>query len=247
MSELDPVDTTAVTEELKVETPEGFIALDKHQKDVNVQHKKFRDQERGRVAAEERATAAETELQKLKENQAEIVIPIVDRNSETFEEDMQARDTAIQQQANLDAEKVRKAEQVTKNNEARQADDDKAFEVRIAKFDSNMVGHGLNPTETKAAADTVLGYGISEVFQDVLLEDPDGPLFVQYLANNPIEAEAMNGMSTLQLVKHLDSDIRQKALLLKPQTSNAPNPPITLIGGGAPETKEDWEHGAVYD
>ncbi len=230
------------------EMHDGFIALDKHQKDVNVQHKKFRDEERGRATAEQRATDLQQQLDDLKGQQAEVEIPDVpDQNSDSFAEDMRKRDEKITAKAEQDAEATRQTEARKEKDEARVVDEEVAIKKKVAGFDANMVTHGLNPVATKKAADTVIAYGISENFQDVLLEDPDGPLFVQYLADNPVELEEMNGMSVLQLVNHLNGDIRAKASLLKPQTSTAPDPPITPTGGGAPEVKENWEKGAVYE
>lgn len=247
--ELETEETVIPGEETPPEeTHDGFIALDKHQKDVNVQHKRFRDEERGRVKEKERADAAEKELEELRGQNAEVVIPPVpDQYSETYQADIIARDEAITRQAEQNAADANAAAERKQKDEARLAEQNEAIEKNVATFDSNMVTHGLNPATVKAAADTVIGYGISTQFQDVLLEDKDGPLIVQYLAANPIEAEAMSRMSTLSLVNHLNSDIRAKALLLKPQTSNAPPPPDVLSGGGAPETKEAWEKGAVYE
>jgi len=230
------------------ETHDGFIALDKHQKDVNVQHKKFRDEERGRTTAEQRADGLQQELDDLKGQQVKVEIPPVpNRDSETYEADVAARDEKIVAKAEQGAEVTRQTEARKEKDEARLAGEEAAIKEKVAGFDANMVTHGLNPVVTKKAADTVIAYGISENFQDVLLEDPDGPLFVQYLADNPVELEEMNGMSVLQLVNHLNGDIRAKASLLKPQTSTAPDPPITLKGGGAPEMKEEWEEGAKYE
>ena len=230
------------------EAHDGFIRVDKHQKDVNVQHKKFRDEERGRVKAEERADTVQKELDELKGQNATVAIPPVpDQYSETYAADVASRDEAIRKQADQDAAQQRQEAQRKEKDEARVASENEALNKRVAGFDSNMVTHGLNPVETKAAADTVIAYGISNTFQDVLLEDPDGPLFVTYLSQNPVELEEMDRMSTLQLVNHLNGDIRQKASLLKPKTSGAPNPPITLSGGGVPELKESWEEGAKYE
>ena len=230
------------------ETHEGFIALDKHQKDVNVQHKKFRDQERGRVAAEERAKKAEDELEALKGSGEPVVVPPVpDRYSETYEADLATRDDAIKAQTAQEAEVKRQGEQRTKDQEAAAAKEESAMQERVASFDSNMVTLGLNPVATKTAADKVIEYGINDTFTDILLEDPDGPLFVQYLSENPVELGEMNAMTPLQLVNHMNGDIRAKASLLKPQTSAAPDPPITPRGGGVPEQKETWEKGAVYE
>lgn len=237
------------TEEKKEEEKhDGFIALDKHQKDVNVQHKRFRDEERGRVSEKGRADNLQKELNELKSKQAEVEIPPVpDKYSENYEAEMVTRDSAITQQAEQNAANESVDAQRKETEEAREAEKNTAIEKSIAVFDSNTVTHGLNPANVKVAADTVIENGISEMFQDVLLEDPDGPLFVQYLASHPIEAEEMNRMSTLQLINHLNSEIRPKALLLKPKTSNAPDPPVVLDGGGAPESKESWEEGARYE
>jgi len=230
------------------ETHEGFVSDKQHAERIGVQHKKYRDEERGRVVAEERASTVERELEELKAKQAEVIIPPVpEQDSDSFAEDMRKRDEAIVAKADLDAETQQIANERTKKDEARVAKQDAAKREKVAAFDTNMVTHGLNPAETSKAAKAVIDYGISETFEDILLEDPDGPLFVAYLSQNPIELEKLNEMSPLQLVNHLNGDIRAKASLLKPQTSTAPDPPITPSGGGAPESKEDWERGAKYE
>lgn len=238
----------AAQEKLDEEAHDGFIKLDKHQQDVNRQHKKFRDEERAKAKESGRADAAEKELEELKAKTSEVVIPPVpDRYSDTYDADIKERDEAIAAQSQQSAANEVAAAERQKKDDARKTEAEKALIKRVADFDTNMVSHGLNPAETKKAADTVIDYGISELFQDVLLEDPDGPLFVQYLAANPVEVEEMNRMSARQLVNHMNGDIRQKALLLKPKTSDAPDPPPRLKGGGAPEQRENWEKGAVYE
>lgn len=244
----DDVEQQLEAEKEPEERHEGFISDEHHRQRIGVQHKKYREEARGREKAEERAGTAEKELEKLRATSAEIVIPPVpDRYSDTFEADLAVRDKAIKRQADNDADQTRLAEQRKEEDETRLTEEDAAIKERIAGFDSNMVTHGLLPVETKKAAETVIAYGVSENFQDILLEDPDGPLFVTYLAENPVELEQMNGMTALQLVNHMNGDLRAKVSLLKPQTSNAPDPPITPRGGGAPEQKEDWEKGAVYE
>jgi len=86
------------------ESHDGFIRVDKHQKDVNVQHKKFRDEERGRVKAEERADSVQKELDDLNAKNATVEIPPVpDQHSETYAADVVTRDEAIRKQADQDA------------------------------------------------------------------------------------------------------------------------------------------------
>ena len=243
--ELEAEETAAAEEK---ETHDGFIDLESHQKDVNVQHKRFRDEERGRVKEQARADGLQKEVDDLKGANAEVVVPPVpDKYSDTFDADMKTRDEALVLQAEQTAATDTAAAKRKENDEVRATEESTAVNERVATFDSNMVTHGLKPEVVKAAVDTLIENGISVSFQDMLLEDKDGPLMVQYLAVNPVETEKINGMSPLSMVNHLNGEIRAKALLLKPQTSAAPDPPIVLDGGGAPETKEDWEAGAVYE
>jgi hypothetical protein len=228
------------------ETHDGFIALDKHQKDVNVQHKKFRDEERGRVAAEEKLATAEKALEEARPKTVDIP-PIPDPHSETFVADIATRDEAIKQQADLNATNEQAVQQRKEKDEARLTKESAVLDKRVETFNSNLVNHGLNADEVKAAAEEVIGSGASDVFQDVLLDDKDGPLMVMYLKANPVEAEQINAMPTLELVNYLNTEIRPKALLLKPKTSSAPDPPITLTGGGAKELEDPLLEGITFD
>ena len=235
-------------EEPPVITHDGFVSDEENNRQVGFQHKKFRDEERLRGKETERADAAERRLSALDQKPDDIVIPgVPDPNSDTFAEDVVKRDEAIAKKARLEATEQQDAKNVQDGEAERATRIEAAIVEKVKAFDSNMVTLGLNPTETKIAADAVIDYGISDNFQDILLEDTDGPLFVQYLAKNPLELEKMNGMSALQLVNHMNGDMRQKAALLKPKTSGAPPPPMTLDGAGVGEMKEDWERGVVYE
>lgn len=229
------------------ETPEGFIAKEQHQQEVNKQHKKFRDAERALNKAQQTADELAKKLEDIEAKSAEVIIPDVpDPLSDTFAEDVQKRDVAIERKAELKAQQEQTAEAKKREDEARVTREEEALKARVATFDTNMVTHGLNPAETKKAADTVISYGINTMFEDSLLEDPDGPLLVSYLADNPVELEEINSMTALQLAHRLD-EIRPKASLLKPKTSDAPDPPVTVQGGGVPETKDWWEKGVRYE
>lgn len=224
---------------------EGFISDDKHAQRIGVQHKKFRDEERRANDLETQLGEATKKLEAVEITEVEVP-PVPDPLSETYAEDVQKRDAAIQQKSELDAGIARKAEEGRKQDEARVTKDEEDLKQRVAGFDTNIVTHGLNPIEVKQAADTVIANGLSDMFSDMLLEDADGPLLVAYLKDNPVEQDEMNRMSPLQLVTHLN-EIRPKASLLKPQTSNAPNPPIVLSGGGVEELQPAWEKGAKYE
>lgn len=235
-------------EEAPPVVPEGFVSKEDNDRQVALQHKKFRDEERWRIKEAGRVAELERKLSELEPKVDDFVIPPVpDQNSDTYAEDVVKRDKAIADKAQLVAKSRQEADQIQRGEAERVAQVEAAIGEKVKAFDTNMVTHGLNPTDTKKAADAVIEYGISDTFQDILLEDTDGPLFVQYLANNPLELEKISKMSTLQLVNHLNGDMRSKAALLKPKTSGAPAPPITLEGGGVGEMKEKWEEGVSYE
>ena len=230
------------------EVPDGFIPVEENQRQVNKQHRKYRDAEREAKQAKAEADKLKQELEELKAQSVDLTVPpIPDPYSENFEEQVRVRDEAIARKTKHEAAQS-DLEKRAKQNEQDALESQKAEEAKqVEAFDANMVTLGLNPIEVKQAAETLLDYGLSDTLQDIVLEDSDGPLFVQYLANNPLELESLNGMSALQMVKVLDSDIRQKASLLKPKTSRAPDPPETLTGGGVTELEDPLLKGARFE
>lgn len=243
-----PSDLTDDTADGKPESHAGFIALDKHQKDVNVQHKKFRDEERGRKAEHEGRVKAENELKALKAHQAsESIPPVPDQYSATYVEDMTERDEAIRRKADQDAQIKTADNEKIRERDARAATQMEQITERVQVFDANAATLGLDAAVMKKAADTVIEYGINAVVEEFVLLDPDGPLLLQYLSDNPVELEQLNGLSSYHMASRINNDIRAKASLLKPQTSNAPPPPVEISGGGVPESKESWEKGAKYE
>lgn len=230
------------------QAPEGFIKAEDAQKDINKQHRKYRDEERARKKIEAEAERLRKENEELKASTVDTTVPPVpDRYDDDYEEKIRLRDEAIQRKTAHDEKQKRLDADRQRNEEAQAKQEKEAIDAKIATFDSNMVQLGLNPVEVKEAADTLIGYGISDAVQDVLLDDAEGPLMVKYLANNPIELEALGGMSVMQLAKHVNEDIRPKASLLKPQTSKAPDPPTTLSGGGVREMDDPLIKGATFE
>ncbi len=227
------------------EKHEGFVKADSAQKDINKQHKKFRDEERAHVVTKTEADGFRKELDELKAH--DLNIPLVpDPYAENYAELVQARDEVIQRKATHDAA-VTNTQDAAKAKDQERVDQGKVKEAeQIAVFDTNMIKLGLTPAETNTAAKQVLEYGVSDTLLDVLMEDPEGPLLVHHLASNPLEQEALNGMSALQLVNHINTEIRPKASLLKPKTSDAPDPPLTLGGGGVRELENTLPNGNTY-
>ncbi len=248
-AELQPTDegTAAELAAADEEKHDGFVKADDSQKSINKQHKKFRDEERGHVKTRAELDSVNQELADLKAKSADLEIPPVpDKYDDDFDQKMQVRDEAIQRKTAHDAEQGR-VKEASENKEKEQADkQETALKERLTEFDSNMVKLGLNPAETNKAANAIADYGVSTVLEDILLEDEEGPLLVNYLANNPMELSELNGMSTLQLVNHLTTEVKPKAALLRPKTSEAPDPPIVLDGGGVQKMEDVLPGGVKY-
>lgn len=246
-TEVEVVEAATEPKTDEVKAPDGYIKAEHAQKDINRQHKKFRDEERARKKLETEHERTVRELNELKEKAEKVEIPpLPDPYSETYAEEIAARDEAIKRQTVQDAAMQNAQKENERAEQARAEQDELALQEKVASFDSNMVQLGLNPLEVKKAADTVIEFGASDLVQDVILEDVEGPLITQYLANNPVELDRLNGMSALQLIRHIDDNVRPQASLLRPKTSKAPDPPEQLSGGGVQELEDPLLKGAKF-
>lgn len=245
--ELEQNTDQELDETVEVEKHEGFVSDADNQAQVNKQHRKFRDAEREAATAKAEKESLQQQFDELQSKNEAITVPDApDPYSETYKDDLAARDEAVRLKAEQDAQ-ASIAESAKQRTEQAALETAQAnAEVKIVAFDKRMIEHGLDPIEVKQAVDTLIKDGMTDTFQDILLEDPDGPLMVKYLEANPVETERLNGMSTLQLVNHLNTEIRPKASLLKPKTSDAPDPPRSISGGGAKETVHPALAGVKY-
>jgi hypothetical protein len=237
---------TEEAEEQKI--PEGFVPIEQNQQEVNKQHRKFRDEERARIKLEKELEETRQRLAKIEAESVDLTIPPApDPYSESYAEDMKARDEKIQQVADHNARTANaEAEQAQRQKEAEQARE--AEEQQLAEnFFAKSDQLGLKREQTQNAAKTLIDYDIPDYLVNSILKDEEGPLIAAHLANNPIELESMDGMSALEQANYLNTTIRPKASLLKPKTSKAPDPPITLDGGGVQETEDPLIQGATFE
>lgn len=234
-------------EDQESQTPDGFVKADDAQKDINKQHKKFRDEERAHVKTKAATDKLKQELDELRANSVDLTIPpIPDQYAENYQELIKSRDEAIQRVTQHESDTARLEQDTVRAKEQAETDKLEATQQKVQGFESNIIQLGLNPVEVKKAADIMVDSGITEALENIVLEDPEGPLLVSYLASNPVELDKANGMTFYQLTQYL-SEIRPQALLLKPQTSNAPDPPVILKGGGAPEMEDPLLKGVIFE
>lgn len=243
----DEVIETEVTEE-KPETPEGFVTTQQNNEEVGKQYRLRKEAERSAVAASNEAKEAKARLRELEAAANKVEVPPPpDPYATDYAEQVEARDEALRKQVGIEAQQANEEAARKKAEQAQLEQLQEAEKEQLKSFDSNMLEIGLNPVELHEAGQTVANYGVSEELTEALLTDPEGPLFVAYLAQNPLEIEKLEGMPILQRLNHLNTEVRQRAALLRPQTSKAPDPPITLTGGGVQEMEDPELKGVIFE
>lgn len=202
--------------------------------------------------AERKYEAEQAELKRqLEEAQALITpkarpdIPVIDPYSDTYEQDLVARDEAVRAQAKYDEDQNKKAD-LEKKSQAQQLQSQQEENARLLKaYNDRATQLGVNAAELQAAENAVVNYGIAPEVGKFIFTDDQGPLIVKYLAKNPLEMEVLRGLDPQRAAIRIHSEIRQKAALLGVKTPTAPAPVDTLTGSGAPH-KERGPKGATF-
>jgi len=214
------------------------------QKAINKQHRKYREEQRKREELEKRLKDLEQQSQTL--NNVDIP-PIPDSWDENYEDKVKARDAAILQKAKIEASQQLQAEREANEQRAREAEELKQSQQRNDKFLENARKLGVSQEALNEAQDIVISYGVGDMpgLAAALVDDPDGPVMVQYLASNLLELnEIVNADPVLAGIKL--ANVKVKAAALKPKPTAAPDPATSLDGRGAPE-KQRGPKGATYE
>ena len=259
MSELQP-DEVILEDENQSETADGGAELapatgenqdkteDGVQKAINKQHAKYREEERLKIAAQNEAKELKEKLAAFEAEKGDITIPVLpDPYDEDYEAKITARDEAITRKATQDAQQKNVIEQQNANQEAANKADQEHIQSLINDYDKRIVTLGLDVNTVKSAGNKVIEYGISGDLAEFIMQQDDGPLITQYLAENPIQVDELRNMPIAMAAIKINSDIKQAASAMKPQASNAPAPAETLSGRGAGEQKNPLIAGATFE
>jgi len=262
MSELQTDEITPESEEL--ETAEGGAELapatgetqdktedgtnENVQKAINKQHAKYREEERLKIAAQNEAKELKEKLAAFEAEKGDIIVPeMPDPYDDNYEEKVKARDEAITQKATQNAQKQTVIEQQNANQEAANRAEQEQIQSLINDYDKRIVKLGLDVNMIKKAGEKVVEYGITGDLAEFILQQEDGPLITQYLAENPVQVDELRNMTPIQAALKINSDIKLAASAMKPQASNAPDPAETLSGRGAGEQKNPLIAGATFE
>lgn len=235
-------------EQDKTEDSEKASIEESTRKAINKQHAKYREEERKRIAAEKEAQTLKEKLDAIEAKNGEVHIPdLPDPFDDDYEEKVKLRDEAIMQKAQRDAQQQSIIERQNANKEAADKAEQERVNSLINGYAQQVTKLGLNAEDINKAGDTVVSYGIDAGVAEFILGDEDGPLITQYLANNPLELDDLRNLPPIQAAMRIDSMIRPKAALNKPQASAAPDPAETLAGRGAGEKVSPFIAGAKFE
>lgn len=172
-------------------------------------------------------------------------VPEVDPYSDTYEDDLRRRDEAIRAQAQFDADQKARSTQAEQARAQAEKQKQEETEKMVKAYGERALKLGVNANELQAAETKIIDYGIDPDVANFILSDDQGPLIVKYLADNPLELDAMRGLSPQYAAIRIHTDIKQKASSLGVKTPTAPAPVETLNGSGMP-LKERGPKGATF-
>jgi len=217
--------------------------------------KKFKKITFHRRQAERERDALREENERLKASSQPVlsnvdIPPIPDSWDDNYEAKIRERDTAIQQKARFEVSEAQKLE--------RQADAQRQTERehfnRQQELSETLTSNSKKLGIDKVVLDksqTILAQQIEDSKKDMsrivdrLMTDPMGGLMIQYLATNQWDMHDIIYASP-EDAGFLLAEVKQKAALLKPKSSSAPSPAITLNGRAAPQ-RESWDKGNTYE
>lgn len=192
----------------------------------------------------ERLRAEFEELQaKIPPETAPEIPAMPDPFDDDYDQQVKARDDAIQKRAEWDA-----AQRLQVQREQEQAQ--MAEQLRIQEqtkkteeFVKRSGDLGIEQQELAQAMQAVGQIGLDIQVAEFIVGDPNGPELTVYLGNNPMEVENLRSMNPMQAAVHLHG-LKEKARRKAPETPPAPTEEPAGMGGFKPTAGPE---GATYE
>lgn len=178
--------------------------------------------------------------------QAPSVPSLPDPYSDTFEADMQARDTALQAKATFDANAQAQVQIQQGQEQERQRLDNEALNKSVEDYTGRAQKLGVSSEDLQVAGDIVTQYGINDQVTRHILADEHGPLITKYLSQNPQAMDTLRNLPPTSAGIFIETQVKPEAIKLKPKQSEAPPPAEALNGNGAPQQKHPALEGVIY-
>ena len=193
---------------------------------INKQHRKYQEEKR-------RADEAERRLAEMQPKpQAPPMVEAPDPFDDDFDTKQAAYIESIRQQAIFENNQALQQQLSQSQQAAAQREQQASENAKIQTYVDNAKAMSISIEQLEQAGQVVGSYGLSKDVQMFIVDDKQGPLITQYLANNHTDAEAIAGMPPLQAAMYIERTIKPKVAALRPRTTNAPNPATKVSGGG---------------
>jgi hypothetical protein len=178
--------------------------------------------------------------------QAPNIPDMPDQYSDNYEQEMAARDKALQDRAAFDANASYLRQQADLQAQESQRLENEALSKSLEDYSGRAQKLGISDKELEVAGNTVYEYGINDHVAKYILADEHGPLITKYLSENPVAMESLNSMPPISAGAFIESQVKPQAIKFKPTTTNAPSPIETLVGAGVPPSEHPALKGGVF-
>jgi hypothetical protein len=238
----EPLETEDQEEQEETPDPDSESATDSgnstHEKQVEFteeQQKVFNDAVGKKVfKLREKEREAEQLRRRLEELEAKIPQqgrPVVPESPDPFalsdveyRQKLVQRDQAIREAAAWEAQQQAlqwQRQQAQFEQQQRQQERQQAEVVAYADRAKKL---GVAAAELQEAGTLVAGYGIDPALVEMILADDHGPLLTKYLAKNQLELERLVQMPITMAAVRLATDLKSKAVAMKPKVTKTPDP-----------------------
>jgi hypothetical protein len=238
----EPPETEDQEEQEETPDPDSESATDSgnstHEKQVEFteeQQKVFNDAVGKKVfKLREKEREAEQLRRRLEELEAKIPQqgrPVVPESPDPFalsdveyRQKLVQRDQAIREAAAWEAQQQAlqwQRQQAQFEQQQRQQERQQAEVVAYADRAKKL---GVAAAELQEAGTLVAGYGIDPALVEMILADDHGPLLTKYLAKNQLELERLVQMPVTMAAVRLATDLKSKAVAMKPKVTKTPDP-----------------------
>jgi len=242
----DELESEQKTEEEKKQE-QNNVAQEKINKVINRKHRQMREAEEEADRQKKHAEALQVKLDELNKTTAPEIPDLPDPYDAEYDKKMVVRDAAIEARTKYDQEqfynqqKQRTIEQANLDKQQKQAYDNvRIFRDRVQKL-------GIKEEDIRSAENTVAGYIQSQDVRDFLLQDENGVLMVQYLADNLVELEAISRLTPMAAAIRLTTKVAPEAKKLLPKQTQTPDPLTIENGRNKTDTPDPMIQGATFN
>jgi hypothetical protein len=229
-------------EEEETPDPDSESATDSvnstHEKQVEFteeQQKVFNDAVGKKVfKLREKEREAETLRRRLEELEARIPQqgrPVVPESPDPFalsdveyRQKLVQRDQAIREAAAWEAQQQALQWQRQQAQFEQQQRQQERQQTEVMAYADRAKKLGVAAAELQEAGTLVAGYGIDPALVEMILADDHGPLLTKYLAKNQLELERLVQMPITMAAVRLATDLKAKAVAMKPKVTKTPDP-----------------------